>query len=71
MISELAMASSSTIAANNSENSSPKPETLLPHIFHTPIPLKLDPNNFLVWRQQVTATLRSLDLLHFLEGSCI
>jgi len=43
----------------------------VPHIFHTPIPLKLDPDNFLVWRQQVIVTLRSMDLLHFLDGSCI
>ena len=64
------MASSSTTEPN-SENFSSKPEVLLPHIFHTPIPLKLDPDNFLVWRQQVNATLRSLDLLYFLDGSCI
>jgi len=64
------MASSPT-TANKSEIFSSKPETLLPHIFHTPIPLKFDPNNFLVWRQQVTAALSSLGFLHFLDGSCI
>jgi len=64
------MASSST-TETNPEIFSSKPEALLPHIFHTSIPLKLDPDNFLVWRQQVNATLQSLDLLHFLDGSCI
>ena len=43
----------------------------MPYIFHTPIPIKLDADNFLIWRQQVTATLRSMDLLHFLDGSCM
>ncbi|ESW31029.1 hypothetical protein PHAVU_002G203100 [Phaseolus vulgaris] len=64
------MASSSTTEPN-SETFSAKPFPLPPHIFHTPIPLKLDSENFLVWRQQVNATLRSLDLLYFLDGSCI
>jgi len=64
------MASSSTTEPN-SEPFSAKPEALPPHIFHTPIPLKLDSENFLVWRQQVNATLRSLDLLYFLDGSFI
>jgi len=63
------MASSST-TETNPEIFSSKPEALLPHIFHTLIPLKLDLDNFLVWRQ-VNATLRSLDLLYFLDGSCI
>ena len=55
----------------SSEKFSSKTMTLIPRIFLTPILLKLDTDNFLVWRQQVTATLSSMDLLHFLKGSCI
>jgi len=54
-----------------SEIFSSKTEPLVPHIFYTLIPLKLDLDNFLAWHQQVTATLRSMDLLHFLDRSCI
>jgi len=39
------------------------------HHFHTPISLKLNDDNFLVWKQQVLATLRGLELTHFLDDS--
>jgi len=41
------------------------------HHFHTPILLKLDEEKFLLWKQQVLATLDGLMLSHFLDGSCI
>jgi len=64
------MTSSSTIATSSKKNSS-KTKIFIPYIIHTLIPLNLDTDNFLVWRQQVTATLRSMNLLQFLEGLCI
>jgi len=39
------------------------------HHFSTPISLKLNDENFLVWKLQVLATLRGLELMHFLDGS--
>jgi len=60
-----------TSSSSLSENFSSKTEIFVPYIFHTSIPIKLDADNFLIWRQQVTATLRSMDLLHFLDGSCM
>jgi len=39
------------------------------HHFHTPISLKLTNDNFLVWKQQVSATLRGLQLMHFSDGT--
>jgi len=65
------LSSSSSLVATSFQKISFKIETLDPHIFLTPISLKLDTDNFLVWRQQVTLTLHIMDLLHFLEGSCI
>ena len=41
------------------------------HHFNTPISLKLKDNNFLVWKQQVLATLRGLELMHFLDGNVV
>jgi len=60
-----------TSSSSLSENFSSKTEPAAPYIFHTPIPIKLDADNFLIWQQQVTATLRSMDLLPFLDGSCM
>jgi len=39
------------------------------HHFHTFIFLKLNDENFLLLKQQVTATLRGLQLMHFLNGT--
>ena len=47
-------ASSSTLSFN--------PQTL-----STPITLKLDHDNFLLWQQQVLVVVRGLQLMHFLE----
>ena len=41
------------------------------HHFNTPISFKLNDDNFLVWKQQVLATLRGLELTHFLYGSVV
>ena len=37
--------------------------------FTTPINLKLDEDNFVLWRHQVLAIIRGLKLLKFLEGN--
>jgi len=37
--------------------------------FTTPISLKLDEDNFILWRHQVLDTIRGLRLLKFLEGN--
>jgi len=39
------------------------------HHFNTPISLKFNDKNFLVWKQQVLATLRGLGLMHYLDGN--
>jgi len=38
-----------------------------PHIFTTPIHFKLDEENYLIWQQQVLATLHNLNLTQFLD----
>lgn len=43
----------------------------LPHSFNTPISLKLDDYNYLIWKQQVLATVKDLKLTKFLEGQDI
>jgi len=39
------------------------------HHFSTPITLKLTDENFLIWKQQIFATLHGLDLMHLLDGT--
>jgi len=39
------------------------------HHFTTPIPLKLDDENFMLWKQQVLATVDGLLLSSFLNGT--
>jgi len=41
----------------------------VPHQFTTPINLKLNDDNFLIWKQQVLATIKDLKSIHFLDGS--
>jgi len=41
------------------------------HHFSTPITLKLTDEFFLIWKQQILATLRGLDLMHLLDGTDI
>ena len=59
-----------TVAAASSRTtttqifSAPAP---FPHIFTTPIHFKLEEGNYLIWQQQVMATLRSLNLTKFLD----
>jgi len=43
--------------------------SFLPHTFFTPINLKLDDDNFFIWKHQVLATIRELKLYHFLDNS--
>jgi len=45
--------------------------TFVPHLFTTPVSLKLTEDNFLVWKQQILATIQGLEFLHFLEGDNI
>ncbi|BAT74858.1 hypothetical protein VIGAN_01262900 [Vigna angularis var. angularis] len=58
---------SSTSAVTLSNSSSPSNSSFLSQTFNTPISLKLDEINFLIWKQQVMATIRGLKLLHFLD----
>jgi len=39
------------------------------HNFSSPITLKLNKDNFLLWKQHVLATINELNLRHFLDGS--
>ena len=39
------------------------------HTFSTPLTLKLNGENFLIWCQQILAQVEGLDLLHFLTSS--
>ena len=43
----------------------------VPHLFTTPVSLKLTKNNFLIWKHQILATIQGLEFLHFLEGDNI
>jgi len=43
--------------------------SLLPKTFNTPIRLKLDEDNYLLWQQQILATVEGLNLLQFLDES--
>ena len=45
--------------------------TFVPHLFTTPVSLKLTEDNFLIWKQQILATIQGLEFLHFLEGDNI
>ena len=68
-MSSATTSSSSTSSTINSSSSSFPMGSLLPHQFTIPITLKLDNDNFLLWKQQVLATIRGLNLEHFLDGS--
>ena len=43
----------------------------VPISFTHPIALKLDNDNFLIWRKQVLATIRGFRLQHFLSASTV
>jgi len=45
--------------------------SLLPKTFNTPIRLKLDEDNYLLWQQQILATVEGLNLLQFLDESWV
>ena len=45
--------------------------TFFPHIFTTPIHFKLEEGNYLIWKQQVMATLRSLNVTKFLDSTFV
>ena len=67
---------SSLMASSASSSSSSSSSTIVPsllqlHHFHTPISLKLDDDNFLVWKHQVLAMLRGLNFMHFLTGESV
>ena len=61
--------SSSSSPSSLSNQRIPIPSVV--HHFQTPISLKLTDENFLVWKQQVSATLRGLQLMHFLDGTVV
>jgi len=65
----VAAASSSNTTTNTTTQffSAPAP---FPHIFTAPIHFKLEEGNYLIWQQQVMATLRSLNLTQFLDAAC-
>jgi len=42
--------------------------SLIPHSFTSPINIKLNEDNYLIWKQQILAIIRSLKLMLFLEG---
>ena len=60
------MSSSSSSPTSNLENFSGI-SSFTPHTFSTPISLKLNDDNFILWQQQVTATVHGLNLSQFLE----
>jgi len=43
--------------------------TFTPQTFTTPITLKLSDENYLIWKQQILATVRGFKLFHYLDGS--
>jgi len=43
--------------------------SFVPYHFTTPITLKLNYDNFLIWKHQDFATLRGLKLMHFLQSN--
>jgi len=59
------ISSSSTTTHNFSAS------TFYPHILTTLIHFKIDEENYLIWQQQVLATLRSLNLTKFLDFTSI
>ena len=70
MVSEPFMASSTSTVNTITSSSSTANTTShvsFPHIFATPIHFKIDHDNYLIWKQQVLATIRSLNLASFLE----
>jgi len=42
--------------------------TPTPHLLTTPVSIKLDEHNFMVWQHQVMATIDGLRFLKYLEG---
>ena len=65
------MSSASLSAMTDTASTMPAP-SFVPHHLSTPITLKLTEDNFLLWKQQVIATIHELLLLvffhHFLDG---
>jgi len=60
---------STTSSSSSSSFSSSSLSSPLLHTFSTPLTLKFNDENFLVWRQQILAQVEGLDLLHFLTSS--
>jgi len=60
--------SSSSTSDQETPSSSSSPPSQL-HTFSTSLTLKLADDNFLIWRQQVLAQFKGLNLLNFLESS--
>ena len=66
----MASSSSSSSSSSTSVRTTFFVATSLPaHQFNTPFSLKLNDENFLIWKKQVLATLRGLDLMHFLDNN--
>ena len=61
--------SSATVNSGVSHSSPSMASSLSPHTFNSPISLKLDEDNFLIWKHQVLATIDGLQLMRFLDGS--
>jgi hypothetical protein len=45
--------------------------SFFPQTFTTPITIKLDDDNFLIWQQQVLATIRGLKLSKYILEDCV
>jgi len=66
-----------TASFYSSSSSTPSSSFSLPlampsiHPFTTPITLKLDEDNYLLWKHQVFASIRGLKLVRFLEGTSV
>jgi len=61
--------SSATVNSGVSHSSPSMASSLSPHTFNSPISLKLDEDNLLIWKHQVLATIDGLQLMRFLNGS--
>ena len=69
MASDPSSSSSSTSSSSTQVISTKSSSSVSLHHLTTPIPLKLDDENFLLWKQQVLATVDGLLLSSFLDGT--
>jgi len=58
----------SSSPTGNSQSSSSIMHTPTPHLLTTPVNVKLDEHNFMVWQHQVMATIDGLRFRKYLEG---